>query len=80
MDSNGNGIGDACDPDSDNDGAPNDDDLCPDTEPGQNVDENGCSDEQIDFDMDGICNPDAPSSGSSGCTGLDNCPLMFNPE
>jgi len=79
-DSNGNGTGDACDTDIDGDGVLNEDDLCPDTPSGASVDEVGCSDMQVDEDKDGVCSPDAPSGGLSGCTGTDNCPTVFNPE
>jgi len=73
-------MGDACDMDIDGDGVLNESDLCPDTTPGELVDEFGCSDTQVDEDGDGFCNPDARGSGTSGCEGLDNCPSVFNPE
>ena len=40
--------------DVDNDGVSDDLDLCPDTPPGEQVDENGCSDSQKDSDEDGV--------------------------
>ncbi len=43
--------------DSDNDGVPNDQDLCPNTPPGQTVDANGCAQSQLDDDQDGVPNP-----------------------
>ncbi|KAL3938596.1 MAG: hypothetical protein SGARI_001678, partial [Bacillariaceae sp.] len=50
-------------------------DLCPGSEPGAPVDENGCTDEQVDEDDDGVCDFDAVSTGPSGCEGIDRCPL-----
>ena len=41
-DFDGDGIGDDCDPDIDNDGVPNSLDLCSDTAPNTSVDVNGC--------------------------------------
>jgi len=65
-------------PDSDGDGVPDRDDLCPGTAAGP-VDANGCSDAQVDGDGDGVCNPGAASGGPSGCSGSDNCPSTVNP-
>ena len=81
-DSNGNGIGDACDSisDSDNDNVVDELDLCPDTELGDPVDAVGCSDAQVDADGDGVCNMDAASTGPSMCTGIDMCPATVIPE
>jgi hypothetical protein len=42
------------------------------------VDANGCSQAQVDPDLDGICSPAAPSAGPAGCTGSDNCPSVAN--
>ncbi|MDO8615359.1 MAG: thrombospondin type 3 repeat-containing protein [Dehalococcoidia bacterium] len=76
----GDGLGDACDPDVDGDSVANASDLCPFTPLGQTVDINGCSAIQVDSDLDGICNPAAPSTGPfPGCTGTDNCPSIVNP-
>lgn len=61
-DSDGDGVGDACDP-------------CPATAPGATVDSNGCSAAQVDGDGDGICDP---GRTSSFCTGSDNCPNVAN--
>ena len=69
--------------DTDRDGVPDDFngdvDVCPATASGDPVDEVGCSDAQVDNDGDGICTTGAPSSGPSGCTGSDNCPIDPNP-
>jgi hypothetical protein len=54
--------------DSDDDGVPDEDDLCPDTARGASVDEDGCSNDQMDDDFDGIEN------------GKDNCKKEPNPE
>jgi len=67
-------------PDQDGDGVPDASDLCPDTPPGEPVDGNGCSDAQVDADGDGVCDPEAPSAGPSGCSGSDNCPVDYNPD
>ena len=93
MDADGDGICDpgapssgpsACDPDSDGDGIGDTSDLCSGTATGGAVDANGCSDVQVDFDNDGVCDQGAPSSGPSGCepdsdgdgvgNNLDLCP------
>ena len=66
--------------DSDSDGVPDDDDLCPGTITGDPVDAVGCSDRQVDGDGDGVCNPGAPSAGPSACTGSDHCPETVIPE
>jgi hypothetical protein len=60
--------------DADDDLVPDEDDLCLGTRPGEAVDENGCSDLQVDSDGDGFCNPDAPGVGPSGCMGSDEFP------
>jgi acetyltransferase-like isoleucine patch superfamily enzyme len=65
-------------PDTDGDGISDNVDVCPDTVV-DSVDAKGCSDAQVDFDSDGICNPEALSNGPSACIGIDNCPTMANP-
>ncbi len=66
--------------DADGDGVADASDLCPSTAPAAPVDANGCSQAQVDQDLDGICTPGAPSAGPSpGCTGSDNCPDWENP-
>lgn len=68
LDSDGDGIGNACD-------------ACPGTTPAATVDSLGCSLLQVDSDGDGLCNPSAPSTGPApGCTGADNCPSAANPS
>ena len=85
-DTDGDGAGDVCDDDDDDDGLVDDDDLCPGTAPGDDVDEVGCSDAQVDSDGDGICDagaPGPPSDGPSDCAVVvpdeDNCPTTPNP-
>ena len=75
-DSEHDGIGDVCDPDDDNDGILDGSDLCPSTAAGATVDANGCSQVQMDQDLDGYCDP---GKSSTLCTGTDNCPANSNP-
>jgi hypothetical protein len=60
--------------DADKDGVWDIDDLCPATGLQQPTDASGCADQQVDNDLDGYCNPNAPSSGPSYCTGSDAFP------
>ena len=60
--------------DADNDGVCNSVDSCPGTPPGRSVGGLGCSQSQVDGDLDGICDPGAPSTGLDNCTGSDLCP------
>jgi hypothetical protein len=62
--------------DADQDGVPDIVDACPNTPAGAQVDANGCSQSQVDSDLDGVCNPGA---SSTLCTGSDNCPTVANP-
>ncbi len=65
--------------DADGDGVLDASDLCPGTAPSTTVDANGCSQAQVDRDLDTICDPGAPSAGPApGCTGSDNCPAWAN--
>jgi Thrombospondin type 3 repeat len=70
LDTDGDGQGDACDPDDDNDGVMDGEDNCPVTvNPGQG-----------DLDGDGIgdaCDADLDGDGVDNV--LDNCPLSANP-
>jgi hypothetical protein len=74
----GDSAGDACDPDVDGDGVANAGDQCPFTPLGQPVDVNGCSQSQVDRDLDGICDPG--KSSPTLCTGSDNCPMVSNSD
>ena len=69
--------GDVCDPDIDGDAVANAADQCAFTLPGFPVDANGCSQSQVDQDMDGVCDPG--KSSPTLCTGSDNCPQASNP-
>ncbi len=73
----GDAFGDACDPDVDGDGVANASDLCAFTPLGQPHDVNGCSQAQVDADLDGVCDPG--KSSPTLCTGSDNCPTSANP-
>ena len=64
--------------DGDSDGAGDVCDNCPGTAPSETPDVNGCSQAQVDEDLDGWCNPGA--SSPSWCTGTDNCPTIANPD
>jgi len=64
-DGDSDGVGDVCDD-------------CPGTAPGAAVDDNGCSQIQVDEDLDGWC--DAGESSPTWCTGTDNCPTIANPD
>ena len=73
----GDAFGDACDTDVDGDGVLNAADQCPFTDLAQRpVDANGCSQNQVDYDLDGICNA---GRSSTLCTGSDNCQTTANP-
>jgi hypothetical protein len=62
-------------------------DLCPRSTRGSqdHVDVNGCEHDQVDFDMDGWCNPGMPRIGKQPfstradfCVGVDNCKFVKN--
>lgn len=70
-DTDGDGIGDACDPDDDNDGVLDVNDNCPLT----------VNPDQKDNDNDGIgdvCDPDDDNDGILDT--VDNCPFTYNPD
>ena len=72
-DTDGDGIGDACDPDIDNDGVPNGSDNCPSV----------YNPDQKDTDGDGIgdaCNQAIDKDRDGWADQLDNCPTVFNPD
>lgn len=63
-----------CDPDDDNDGVLDGSDLCPSTPNGATVNTtNGCSQAQVDTDLDGTCNP---GGKYAFCRGSDACPTV----
>lgn len=69
----------ACAPqivDTDKDGVEDGKDLCVATAEGVLVDMNGCSDDQVDTDGDGVCNVSAVSTGPSICSGKDQCEIV----
>ncbi len=92
-DIDGDGIGDVCDPDADDDGVLNDDDNCPfRANPGQeDADGDGLGNAcDPDDDNDGVCDaggplpdgtPGTPAGGcSAGPSGNDNCRLVPNTD
>jgi hypothetical protein len=63
--------------DNDNDGVNDANDACPGTPLAERpVDASGCSQHQVDADLDGICDP---GRTSTLCSGSDNCPAKPNP-
>jgi hypothetical protein len=78
------------DGDGDGDGVPDTVDWCPRTpaflSPEDTLDvDTGCSQQQLDADMDGWCNPNLPTRHglevtTPMCTGMDNCPFVPNPQ
>lgn len=73
QDTDGDGIGDACDPDIDGDDIPNLADNCPQF----------ANPDQTDSDGNGIgdsCEPDGDGDGDGIKNAEDNCPLTANPD
>jgi hypothetical protein len=76
--------------DADNDGVPDDSDVCPGSVRGsdEHVDAHGCTHLQVDADLDGVCNPDRPRDANNRivgtrddwCTGSDNCKFVVNAD
>jgi hypothetical protein len=73
-DFDGDGLGDACDDDDDNDGILDSVDLCPNTPQGAVVDFNGCEVFTLPFDNNKV------SVTSSTCIGSDDGSLAFSVE
>ena len=73
-DFDGDGLGDACDDDDDNDGILDSVDLCPNTPQGAIVDFNGCEVFSLPFDNNKV------SVTSSTCIGSDDGSLGFSVE
>ncbi len=84
-DENNNGIGDACDPDRDGDGIPNEIDNCPDV---YNPSQNYTTDAKDAYGnpLGDACNPNLPKDNSVDTDKdgvpdwLDNCPEVYNPD
>ena len=71
QDTDGDGLGDAWDPDIDDDGVLNDDDNCPYV----------FNPDQQDTDGDGLGNACDPDDDNDGVFDIDdNCPYVFNPN
>jgi hypothetical protein len=71
LDTDGDGLGNACDPDDDNDGAADGSDNCALV----------ANPDQTDTDRDGLgnaCDPDDDNDGVADAS--DNCPLVSNPD
>jgi surface protein len=62
-------------PDVDNDGVEDQLDICPNTKPGDTVNENGCSLVQLDADLDGILNIDdiCPNTSPNETANAEGC-------
>jgi hypothetical protein len=77
-------------PDADADGVDDDHDACPDSPRASrdHVDAHGCTQLQVDADLDGWCNPDRPrdehnrwlDTKDAWCMGVDNCKFVYNPK
>ena len=88
-DSDGDGVGDACDGDLDGDGVDNATDNCPlvnnpdqlNSDAGSPVGADAYGDAcDPDDDGDGVCDPGQQGDAANPCQGSDNCPLSYNPS
>ena len=80
-DADGDGIGNACEPDGDNDGVIDDADNCPlDANANQSdADRDGIGD-ACDADSNCDLHPELDTDGDGICGEVDNCPLVANPD
>jgi len=64
--------------DTDGDGIPDIGDFCPDTPPGEDINQFGCSDSQIDMDNDGVANDLdlCPDTAPDSEVDQDGCPIL----
>ena len=86
LDTDGDGIGDACDPltDSDGDGVADSEDICEGTPAGTPVDASGCAVEPPDADADGVADdvddcPGTPAGATVDANGCEVAPANTPP-
>lgn len=75
-DFDGDGIGDLCDTDSDDDGILEEVDLCPFTPPGSQINENGCTGEQSSCLTEWDCSNSPWSACANGVRTRDPCEFV----
>ncbi len=68
-------VSNKCEPDTDGDGVYDKIDKCAGTKAGASVGSDGCSAENVDADLDFVCDP---GKTSNLCVGSDNCPNKAN--